>query len=126
VTPGRLSGQTSPEAPPPLDDRHESLVTVRFVSTRAKLGDLWRRGQRGWPASFPVAQLPNPPLILAFAGWSVAALTHDSVHSYARSTFFVGLSAWGWEEVGSGVNWVRRSLGAAGLVYVIVEVGGAL
>jgi hypothetical protein len=96
------------------------------VRARARLGDLWRRGQRGWPASFPIAQFPNPPLIVAFVGWLVAALTHDSVHSYARATFYVGLSAWGWEEVASGANWVRRSFGAAALVYVVVKVGGAI
>jgi hypothetical protein len=70
--------------------------------------------------------LPNPPLIVAFVGWLVAALTHGSVHSYARATFYVGLSAWGWEEVASGANWVRRSLGAAALVYIVVKVGAAL
>jgi hypothetical protein len=90
------------------------------------LRDHWRRGQRGWPASFPVAQLPNPPLLVAFGGWYVAALTEDSVHSYARATFYVGLSAWGWEELTSGANWVRRSLGVAGLVYVVIGIGGAL
>ena len=96
------------------------------MTTSAKLGDLWRRGQRGWPASFPIAQFPNPPLLVAFGGWTVAALTHGSVHSYARATFYVALSAWGWEESMSGANWVRRSLGAAGLVYVVIKVGGAL
>lgn len=88
--------------------------------------DLWRRGQRGWPESFPVAQLPNLPLIVAFAGWAVAAVTHGSVHSYARATFYVALSAWGWVELTSGANWVRRSFGAAAFVYVVVKVGGAL
>jgi hypothetical protein len=70
--------------------------------------------------------LPNPPLIVAFAGWSAAALTHDPVHPYARATFYVGLSAWAWEELAGGVNWVRRSLGAAALVYLVVEIGRAL
>jgi hypothetical protein len=96
------------------------------VKARARLRDLWLRGQHGWPPGFPVAQFPNLPLLLALGGWSVAALAHDSVHSYARATFYVGLSAWGWEELTSGVNWVRRSLGAAGLVYVVIKVGEAL
>jgi hypothetical protein len=96
------------------------------VTTRARLRHIWRRGQRGWPASFPVAQVPNPPLLVAFGGWSVAALSHDSLHSYARATFYVALSAWGGEELTGGANWVRRSLGAAGLVYVVVKVGAAL
>ncbi len=96
------------------------------MTERARLRDLWRRGQRGWPASFPVAQLPNLPLLVAFGGWAVAVLTRDSVHSYARATFYVGLSVWGWEELTSGANWVRHSLGALGLVYVLVKVGEAL
>ena len=90
------------------------------------LKDLWRRGQRGWPASFPVAQFPNPPLLVAFAGWTVAALSDGSVHSYARATFYAGLSAWAWLELTSGTNWVRRLLGVYGLVYVVVKVGEAL
>jgi hypothetical protein len=96
------------------------------VTSRARLRNLWWRGQQGWPPNFPVAQFPNPPLLLAFGGWSAAALTHDPVHSYARATFYVGLSVWGWEELTNGANWVRRSLGAAGLGYVVIKVGEAL
>jgi hypothetical protein len=90
------------------------------------LRDRWRRGQRGWPASFPVVQFPNAPLLVALGGWLVAALTGGSVHSYARAVLYVGLTAWAWEELTDGVNWVRRGLGIAGLVYVIVKVGAAL
>lgn len=90
------------------------------------LRDRWRRGQRGWPASFPVVQFPNAPLLVALAGWLVAALTGGSVHSYARGVFYAGLAAWAWEELTDGVNWVRRGFGIAGLVYVVVKVGAAL
>jgi hypothetical protein len=71
-------------------------------------------------------QAPNPPLALALAGWVVAALTHGSVHDYARAVFYAGLAAWAWEELSGGVNWFRRALGAAGLVYVVVALGAAL
>jgi hypothetical protein len=90
------------------------------------LNDTWRRGQRGWPASFPVAQLPNAPLLAALAAWVVAALTHDSVHSYARAAFYVGLAAWAWGELSDGANWFRRALGAAGLVYVVIKVAAQI
>ena len=93
---------------------------------RLELAARWRRGQRGWPAGFPLVQLPNAPLIAALGGWLVAALTHGSVHAYARAAFYAGLTAWAWEELAEGVNWVRRALGAAGLVYVVVKVGAAL
>ena len=86
----------------------------------------WRRAQRGWPADFPLVQFPNAPLLGALAGWLVAALTDGSVHAYARAAFYAGLAAWAWEELAGGANWVRRALGAGGLVYVVVKVGEAL
>ena len=30
-------------------------------------GDLWRRGQHGWPERFPLVQVPNAPLLVALA-----------------------------------------------------------
>ena len=71
-------------------------------------------------------QFPNATLLAVLGAWLVAALTDRSVHSYARAAFYAGLAAWAWEELAGGVNWVRRSLGAAGLVYVVVKVGAAL
>jgi len=96
------------------------------VRTRPALRERWRRGQRGWPASFPLAQFPNAPLLVALGGWVVAAVAHGSVHAYAWAVFYAGLAAWAWEELAGGVNWVRRGLGVAGLVYVVVKVGVAL
>ena len=87
---------------------------------------IWRRGQHGWPAGFPVVQLPNVPLLAALAGWLVAALTDGLVHDCARATFYTGLAAWAWKEVDDGVNWARRAIGAAGLVFVIVKIAVAL
>ena len=89
------------------------------------MSERWRRGSRGWPASFPVAQLPNAPLLVALGGWLVAAATHGSIHAYARSLFYAGLAAWAWQELVSGANWFRRALGAAGLVYVVAKLGAA-
>jgi hypothetical protein len=94
--------------------------------SRPTLGDGWRRGQRGWPARFPLVQFPNAPLLVALGGSLVAALTDGSAHSYARAVFYAGLAAWAWEELADGANWVRRALGAGGLVYVVVKVGAAL
>ena len=104
----------------------EGLVRVGRVRTRRTLSDRWRRGQHGWPAGFPLVQFPNAPLIAALGGWVVAARAHGSVHAYARAAFYAGLAAWAWEELSSGVNWVRRVLGAGGLVYVVVKLGAAL
>jgi hypothetical protein len=85
-----------------------------------------RRGKRGWPASFPVVQFPNAPLLAAPGGLLVAAATHGSVHAYARSAFDAALAAWAWEELVNGANSVRRTLGAAGLVYIVAKLGAAL
>jgi len=96
------------------------------MSTGSSARDRGRRGERGWPASFPVAQWPNPPLLVALGGLLLAALTAGSVHAYARAVFYAGLAAWAYGELASGVNWVRRALGAVGLLYVVVKVGAAL
>jgi hypothetical protein len=87
---------------------------------------LWKRGQRGWPRRFPLLQLPNAPLLVALAGWLVAALTDGLVHDYARATFYAGLAAWAWKEAEDGVNWARRALGVVGLVFVIVKIAEAI
>src|SRR4051812_37797097 len=89
---------------------------VAAIPTDLKEG--WRRGQRGWPARFPVVQLANPPLLAALAGWCIAAVSHGSLHAYARAAFYAFLAAWAWQELASGVNWFRRALGVAGLAYV--------
>jgi hypothetical protein len=98
----------------------------RAVSIRPTARDLWKRGQRGWPASFPLAQLPNPPLLAALAGWLVAAPTRGLVHDCARATFYTGLAAWAWKELDDGVNWVRRGIGAAALLFVSARITEAL
>jgi hypothetical protein len=63
---------------------------------------------------------------VAFAGLIVAALTDGSAHDYARGVFYAAFAAWGWEEATDGANVVRRAVGVAGFVYVVVKVGQAL
>ena len=96
------------------------------MKTGLALRDLWRRGQHGWPADFPVVQVPNAPLLVALGAWLVAVVTDASVHAYARATFYIGLAAWAWIELTDGTNWFRRALGAGGLVYVVIKIGVAL
>ena len=88
--------------------------------------ELWRRGQVGWPRRFPIAQLPNPPLIVALAGWGLAAATGGTAHDVGRAVFIVGLAAWAWEELVAGVNWFRRLLGAGALVWLVIGLAGEL
>lgn len=96
------------------------------MSNRPALSELWRRGQHGWPASFPLVQFPNAPLLVALGGCLVAASTGGSAHAYARAAFYAALAAWAWEEVAGGANWVRRALGAAVLLSIVVGLGQAL
>jgi hypothetical protein len=66
-------------------------------------------------------QFPNPPLLLAFAGWGLAAVTEGSVHDVGRAVFTLGLAVWAWEEAAGGANWFRRLLGAGALVWIVAR-----
>ena len=89
-------------------------------------GDLWRRGQAGWPRRFPIAQFPNPPLLVALVGWGLAAATGGSTHDVGRAVLILGLAIWAWGEAVSGVNWFRRLLGAGVLLWIVIELAGEL
>jgi hypothetical protein len=102
------------------------MTRVARVAPRPALTTHWRRGQHGWPARFPLVQFPNAPLLIALAAWLIGALTDGSVHAYARATFYTALAAWAWQELTGGANWVRRAIGAGGLVYVVIKIGAAL
>jgi hypothetical protein len=88
--------------------------------------ELWRRGQAGWPPRFPIAQLPNPPLLVALAGWGLSATTDGPAHRAGRVLLIAGIAVWASLEVSDGANWFRRGLGVAGLVWVAVRVAGEL
>lgn len=88
--------------------------------------ELWRRGQQGWPRRFPIAQLPNPPLLVAFAGAVLAGVTSGTTHDVARAIFTVALAVWAGEEAAFGVNWFRRLLGLAVLVWIAAGLAGEL
>jgi hypothetical protein len=88
--------------------------------------DLWRRGRRGWPRRFPVAQFPNPPLLLAFAGWGLAAIAGGTAHDIGRAVFTVCLGVWAWQEAASGINWFRRLLGVGAFVWIIARLAAEL
>jgi hypothetical protein len=90
------------------------------------LKKIWRRGQHGWPASYPVMQPPNVPLLVALARLLLAALTGGLVHHCARETFYTGLAAWAWKEIDDGANLARRAIGAVGVVFVIAKITDAL
>jgi hypothetical protein len=90
------------------------------------IAELWRRGQVGWPRRFPIAQFPNPPLLLAFAGWGLAAVAGGTAHDAGRAVFTVALGVWAWEEAVGGVNWFRRLLGVGVFVWIVAALAGEL
>jgi hypothetical protein len=94
--------------------------------SEVRAAELWRRGQGGWPRRFPIVQLPNPPLLLAFAGWGLAAASGGAAHEIGRVAFTLGLALWGYGEAIGGVNWFRRLLGVGVLVWIIANLAGEL
>jgi len=90
------------------------------------VGELWRRGQHGWPASYPVAQFPNPPLFVALAGWLLGAVGSGTLHGIGRGLFVVGIAVWAWQEAFEGVNLFRRVVGVGALVWLVAKLAGEL
>jgi hypothetical protein len=86
--------------------------------------ELWRRGQIGWPQRFPIAQFPNPPLLIAFAGQGLAATSDGTTHTIGSVTSALGLAVWAAEEALGGVNWFRRLLGAGALIWILAGLVG--
>jgi hypothetical protein len=80
----------------------------------------------GWPRRFAVAQFPNPPLLLAFAGWGFAAVAGGAAHDLGRAVFTLALGVWAWQEAVAGVNWFRRLLGVGAFVWIAATLAGDL
>jgi hypothetical protein len=99
------SAQTKERPKPAAGLRPASMSAVTVA-------ELWRRGQVGWPRRFHIAQFPNSPLLLAFAGWGLEAESGGTAHEVGRAVFTLSLAVWAWEEAMSGINWFRRLLGA--------------
>lgn len=75
-----------------------------------------------WPESFPVAQFPNPPLILALVAAGAGRFTSGWAHSACRGVFYVALTVWAYVEARNGDNWFRRMLGAGALIYIAARI----
>ena len=84
------------------------------------------RSERGWPPGSPLFQPPNPPLLVAQAGFVLTWVTRGPVRLAAHVVALAGLAAWAWLELADGVNWIRRLYGVAGLAYVGARIGFAL
>jgi hypothetical protein len=81
----------------------------------SRIADLWRRGQEGWPRHYPIAQAPNPPLLVALGGSLLAAVDIGGT---------AGLLVWAGEEIVAGANLLRRGLCAAAVVWIALDLVG--
>lgn len=86
--------------------------------TRDRVAAAWKRGQRGWPAAYPLVQFPNVPLILSLVASVVHGATSGRVADYAWATSRLALAVWAYEELLRGSNAFRRVLGLVILVIV--------
>lgn len=84
----------------------------------------WKRGQEGWPRSYPVVQFPNWPLLLALGAGLAARPATGDADDVLVAVSRVGLTIWAYEELVHGANAFRRVLGAGGLVLVVVRLAG--
>lgn len=73
-----------------------------------------------WPRDYPIAQFPNPPLIVALVAFALRWVTPGSWADALTAVGYVFLAAWAYLELAEGVNLFRRLLGAAALVYIVV------
>lgn len=92
----------------------------------AKLAQLWRLGQRGWPQRFVLVQFPNTPLLIALAASFSSRFVGGSARPYADAGFSLFAGVWAYLEVTHGVNWFRRVMGLSFLVYLVIRVGSRL
>jgi hypothetical protein len=78
------------------------------------------------PRRFPIVQFPNLPLIVAFLADEAGRFLDRAAHSYAASVSYLALTIWAYGELANGVNWFRRLLGLAFVIFLIVRVAHAL
>jgi hypothetical protein len=87
------------------------------------LASAWRRGQIGWPTGFVIVQVPNAPLLVALAGSAIAAVAEGRTASSAGATGRLALGVFAYLELAHGANWLRRAVGAAVAVWLVIKLG---
>jgi hypothetical protein len=83
----------------------------------------WKR-LRGWswPRDYPIAQFPNPPLIVGLVALGLRYLASGTWADALGAIGYVFIGVWAYLEITAGVNLFRRVLGLAGLAYVVVAI----
>jgi hypothetical protein len=78
----------------------------------------WTRGQQGWPASYPLVQFPNVPLIVSLVASVLHGAFSGTAADYAWAISRLALAVWAYEELVRGDNAFRRVLGLVVLVLI--------
>jgi len=75
-----------------------------------------------WPTRYPIAQFPNPPLIVGLVALGLRYVVPGAWADVLAAVGYVFVAVWAYLELTAGVNMFRRVLGAGGLAYVIVVI----
>ena len=92
----------------------------------AQQSSIARVMKAGWPARFPIAQFPNPPLILALLADLAGRVSDGTPHRIALAVYYLALGVWAYEEAVRGENWFRRALGIGVGAYLLTTLTHAL
>jgi hypothetical protein len=79
-----------------------------------------------FPASYPIVQFPNWPLIVAFLSGIVAHSSHGHLHDDAQAISYLAMAVWAYLELFAGVNTFRRLLGLAYTISTVLHLAAAL
>ena len=75
-----------------------------------------------WPKGYPIAQFPNPPLLIGLLALLLRYLTSGALADALAAIAYVFIGVWAYLELTAGVNLFRRVLGLAGLIYIVVVI----
>lgn len=70
-------------------------------------------------SKFVIAQFPNWPLIIMFAGWLGTKSAQGQLLAISKTVFYAGGIIWAYEELLRGVNWFRKLLGAVVMSWLL-------
>jgi hypothetical protein len=107
---------------PPIDPSRHPVLSIPVKCWHA----FKRLTQLSFPRSYPIAQFPNAPLIIAFASGLLAHHTHGREHAYAQAVSYLALAIWAYLELFDGVNTFRRLLGLTYTISTAVHLANAL
>lgn len=75
-----------------------------------------------WPKGYPIAQFPNPPLLIGLVALGLRYLTSGTWADALAAIGYVFIAIWAYLELTAGVNLFRRAIGLAGLIYIVVVI----